>query len=159
MDLISVGKFISEQRKIKGYSQVELANRLNISNKTVSKWERGNGFPDVSLLLPLCEELDISVNELLSGRKLQESEYHERAEENLVQVIGKGRLSPQEKSINRILTIAMLIWCILAIAISRIEFFASSSAAMIVLIVTSVVFLLCVGAVWCVTTISLKDLK
>ena len=159
MDLISVGKFISEQRKSKGYSQVELANRLNISNKTVSKWERGNGFPDVSLLLPLCEELDISVNELLSGRKLQESEYHERAEENLVQVISKGRISPQEKSINRILTIAMLIWCILAMVISRIEFFVSSPEAMIVLIVTSVVFLLCVGAVWCVTTISFKDLK
>ena len=49
MDLISVGKFICEQRKIKGYSQVELANKLNISNKTVSKWERGNGFPSSKL--------------------------------------------------------------------------------------------------------------
>ena len=85
MDLIKIGKFISEQRKSKGLSQVELADRLNLSNKTISKWERGNGFPDVSLLLPLCEELDISVNELLSGQKLEATEYHERAEESLIE--------------------------------------------------------------------------
>ena len=48
MDLNKIGNFISECRKEKGYSQVELANRLNISNKTVSKWERGNGFPDLN---------------------------------------------------------------------------------------------------------------
>lgn len=159
MDLISIGKFISEQRKLKGYSQVELANKLNISNKTISKWERGNGFPDVSLLLPLCEELDISVNELLSAKKLQESEYHERAEENLIQVIGKSRLSPQERSINKILTITLVIWGVLMAVLTRIDFFKSSIPALIALSITSIVFLLSVGAIWSVTTITLKDFK
>lgn len=159
MDLISIGKFISEQRKLKGYSQVELANKLNISNKTISKWERGNGFPDVSLLLPLCEELDISVNELLSAKKLQESEYHERAEENLIQVIGKSRLSPQERSINKILTITLVIWAVLMAVLTRIDFFKSSISALIALSITSFVFLLSVGAIWSVTTITLKDFK
>lgn len=159
MDLISIGKFISEQRKLKGYSQVELANKLNISNKTISKWERGNGFPDVSLLLPLCEELDISVNELLSAKKLQESEYHERAEENLIQVIGKSRLSPQERSINKILTITLVIWAVLMAVLTRIDFFKSSIPALIALSITSFVFLLSVGAIWSVTTITLKDFK
>ncbi len=159
MDLISIGKFISEQRKLKGYSQVELANKLNISNKTISKWERGNGFPDVSLLLPLCEELDISVNELLSAKKLQESEYHERAEENLIQVIGKSRLSPQERSINKILTITLVIWGVLMAVLIRIDFFKSSIPALIALSITSIVFLLSVGAIWSVTTITLKDFK
>lgn len=159
MDLISIGKFISEQRKLKGYSQVELANKLNISNKTISKWERGNGFPDVSLLLPLCEELDISVNELLSAKKLQESEYHERAEENLIQVIGKSRLSPQERSINKILTITLVIWGVLMAVLTRIDFFKSSIPALIALSITTIIFLLSVGAIWSVTTITLKDFK
>ena len=72
MDQICIGKFIAEERKKKGYTQRHLSEKLGISDKTVSKWERGNGFPEVSLLLPLCEELDISVNELLSGKRVSE---------------------------------------------------------------------------------------
>ena len=66
MDQIIIGKFIASERKRKGYTQRQLADLLQISDKTISKWERGNGFPEVSLLLPLCRELDITVNELLS---------------------------------------------------------------------------------------------
>ena len=63
MDQIKIGKFIAEERKAKKYTQRELADKLSISDKTISKWERGNGFPEVSLLLPLCNELEITVNE------------------------------------------------------------------------------------------------
>ena len=63
MDQILIGKFIADERKKKGYSQVELGDKLGVSNKTISKWETGKGFPDISLLLPLCEELEISVPE------------------------------------------------------------------------------------------------
>ena len=59
MDQIKTGHFIAEERKRKKYTQRELADKLGISDKTVSKWERGNGFPEVSLLLPLCGELEI----------------------------------------------------------------------------------------------------
>ena len=59
MDQIRSGRFIAEERKKKGYTQKQLAEKLNISDKTISKWECGNGFPEVSLLLPLCEELGI----------------------------------------------------------------------------------------------------
>lgn len=62
MDQIKIGKFIAEERKAKKYTQRELADKLSISDKTISKWERGNGFPEVSLLLPLCNELEITVN-------------------------------------------------------------------------------------------------
>ncbi|MDE7270499.1 MAG: helix-turn-helix domain-containing protein, partial [Acetatifactor sp.] len=58
MDQIKIGNFIARERKNKGYTQRQLADILGISDKTISKWERGNGFPEVSLLLPLCEELD-----------------------------------------------------------------------------------------------------
>ncbi len=159
MDLIKIGKFISEQRKNKGLSQVELADRLNISNKTISKWERGNGFPDVSLLLPLCEELDISVNELLSGQRLEATEYHERAEENLIEVISKARVSPQEKLITRMLTIATLVFGIAVVVMTNMSFFRESSVAMVATGVLTTVFIICVGAVWITTTLVLKDLK
>ena len=73
MDQIKTGKFIADERKKKGYTQRQLAEQLGISDKTISKWERGNGFPEISLLLPLCNELDLSVNELLTGEEAQES--------------------------------------------------------------------------------------
>lgn len=87
MDQIRIGRFIAEERKRKGYTQRQLSEKLGISDKTVSKWERGNGFPEVSLLLPLCGELDISVNELLSGKRVSEEEYRKRAEENMINLV------------------------------------------------------------------------
>ena len=87
MDQISIGRFIAAERKRKGCTQKQLAEKLNISDKTVSKWECGKGFPEVSLLLPLCKELDITVNELLSGARVSEEEYQKKAEENMVNMI------------------------------------------------------------------------
>lgn len=69
MNQENIGKFISKERKNKELTQKELADKLNISEKTISKWECGKGLPEVSLMQPLCKELDISVNELLNGAK------------------------------------------------------------------------------------------
>lgn len=87
MDQTAIGQFIADERKRKGYTQRELADKLGISDKTVSKWERGNGFPEVSLLLPLCKELEITVNELLSGERVSEEDYIKKAEENMVNLV------------------------------------------------------------------------
>ena len=87
MDQIKIGKFIADERKRKGYTQKQLSEKLAISDKTISKWERGNGFPEVSLLLPLCNELEITVNELLSGERVSEEEYLKKAEENMVNLV------------------------------------------------------------------------
>ena len=84
MDLKIIGQFIKEQRKTKGMTQIQLADKICVSEKTISKWECGNGFPDTSLMLPLCKALDISANELLSGKKLTSEEYIEQAESNLI---------------------------------------------------------------------------
>lgn len=86
-----IGKFIATERKQKGYTQRQLANKLGISDKTISKWETGNGFPEISLLLPLCEYLEITVNELLSGQRLSENEYKQKAEENMVNMINEAQ--------------------------------------------------------------------
>lgn len=96
MDQIKIGKFIAEERKRKGYTQKQLSERLEISDKTISKWERGNGFPEVSLLLPLCNELEITVNELLSGERVSEEDYRKKAEENMVNLVREAQESKKK---------------------------------------------------------------
>ncbi len=96
MDQTKTGRFIAEERKCKKYTQRQLADKLGISDKTISKWERGNGFPEVSLLLPLCDELGITVNELLSGERLQETDYKKKAEENMVDLVKEAQESKKK---------------------------------------------------------------
>ena len=96
MDQIKIGEFIAEERKAKKYTQRELADKLSISDKTISKWERGNGFPEVSLLLPLCNELEITVNELLSGERLQAMDYKKKAEKNMVNLVKEAQESKKK---------------------------------------------------------------
>ena len=96
MDQIKIGKFIADERKRKGYTQKQLSEKLEISDKTISKWERGNGFPEVSLLLPLCNELEITVNELLSGERVSEEDYRKKAEENMVNLVREAQESKKK---------------------------------------------------------------
>lgn len=96
MDQIKIGSFIARERKNKNYTQRQLADILGISDKTISKWERGNGFPEVSLLLPLCKELDMSVNELLAGERVSEEEYRKKAEENMVNLVKESQESKKK---------------------------------------------------------------
>lgn len=110
MDQIMIGRFIAEERKRKGYTQKILSEKLGISDKTISKWERGNGFPEVSLLIPLCSELDITVNELLSGERVSEEEYRKKAEENMVNLVKEA----QENKKKIILSIMVGILTIIA---------------------------------------------
>lgn len=98
MNQIITGQFIKECRKEKGLTQEQLAEKLSVSPKTVSKWECGNGLPDVSLMLPLCNELGISVNELLSGCRIANENYREKAEENLISAL-KERKENKKKII------------------------------------------------------------
>ena len=86
MDLKKTGEFIARKRKERKLTQIQLAEKLCVSEKTISKWECGYGFPDTSLMLPLCEALDISANELLSGKDLDDKEYKQEAENNLIRL-------------------------------------------------------------------------
>ena len=87
MDQIKIGKFIAEARKEQNLTQLDLAEKLGISNKTISKWECGNGMPDYAVMEGLCEILKINVNELLSGERLPSQEYTKKAEENMMNLI------------------------------------------------------------------------
>ena len=87
MDQIKIGKFIAEMRKEQNLTQIDLAEKLGISNKTISKWECGNGMPDYAVMEALCEILQINVNELLSGERLPSKDYNKKAEENMMSLI------------------------------------------------------------------------
>ncbi len=91
MDQVKIGHFIQTQRKECGYTQSQLAEILGISDKTVSKWECGNGLPEVSLMIPLCNELKISVNELLLGQKISADNYKQEAEKNILAVMQENQ--------------------------------------------------------------------
>ena len=96
MDQVKIGKFLSDERKAKGYTQKQLSELLGISDKTISKWECGNGFPEASLLLPLCNELEITVNELLTGERISQQNYMKKAEENMVNMIREKEENKQK---------------------------------------------------------------
>lgn len=87
MNQIRIGKFIAESRKSRNLTQRQLADALSISDKTISKWECGKGFPEVSLMLPLCAALDITVNDLLSGEKVSSTDYQKKAEGNMMNLM------------------------------------------------------------------------
>ena len=86
MDLIKIGKFIAERRKAKNLTQLELAERIHVTDRAVSKWECGRSMPDSSIMLELCEVLEISVNELLTGEELEMKDYNKQAELNLISI-------------------------------------------------------------------------
>ena len=84
MDQIKIGKFIASCRKERGMTQANLAEKLRISDRAISKWETGKSMPDSGIMLELCDLLKINVNELLSGERIMTEAYDKRAEENLL---------------------------------------------------------------------------
>ena len=113
MNQEKIGKFISKCRKDKKMTQSELAEKLGVTDKSVGNWENGRNMPDLSLFKPLCDELDITINELLSGEKLKKEEYQEKFEENIINTIDYST-----KKINIIRNILGIVLLILGIIIS-----------------------------------------
>ena len=87
MNQEKIGKFILELRKEKNMTQQELADKIGVTDRAISKWENGRGMPDLSLMRPLCNELGITINELISGERITKIEYQEKLEENILNTI------------------------------------------------------------------------
>ena len=104
MDQVKVGKFISECRRKQNLTQLELAQKLNITDRAISKWENGRGLPDSSLMLELCNILQISVNDLLSGEVILMENYNKELENNLLEMIKQ-----KEQSDKRLLVIEWVV--------------------------------------------------
>ena len=122
MNQIKTGKFIAETRKAQGLTQKQLADILEISDKTVSKWECGKGLPEVSLMLPLCSALNITVNDLLSGERVSKIEYINKAEENMMNLIKENEENKKRMALAIICGIITVIAvCSLIVIASYIE--------------------------------------
>ena len=104
MDQMKIGKFIAECRKKNNLTQIQLAEKLNITDRAVSKWETGRAMPDSSIMLDLCRELKISVNELLSGEMIEMNNYNGKAEQNLLEM-----KKQKEESDKRLLAMEVVI--------------------------------------------------
>ena len=96
MDPEKTGRFIAERRKRKNMTQLELANRLHVTDRAVSKWECGRSMPDTSIMLELCKALEISVNELLTGEELEMENYNTQAEQNLLNLTKQKEQSDKQ---------------------------------------------------------------
>lgn len=111
MDQIKIGKFIAERRKTKNLTQLQLAEKLNITDRAISKWETGKGMPDSSIMMELCKELDISVNELLSGELIDMNNYNVKVDENLIKLQKQKEYAiTSARWSHVIMTIILLIW-------------------------------------------------
>ncbi len=107
MNQEKIGKFIAENRKLKKMTQAQLAEKLGVSDRSVSKWENGRCMPDLSLFEPLCTELGITINELLSGEKIKQEEYKQVLEKNIVNAIdySKKAIEKEKAKISYIIMI------------------------------------------------------
>ena len=104
MDQIKIGKFIAECRKNQGMTQMQLAERLNITDRAVSKWETGRAMPDSSIMLELCDVLKINVNDLLSGEITTADSYDKDLENKILEL-----LAQKEKSDKRMILFEQVI--------------------------------------------------
>lgn len=103
MDLVKIGKYIAGKRKALGMTQKQLAEKLNMSDKSVSKWERGICLPDVSVYMELCEILGISINEFLAGEDIDAENVEKKSEDNIIQVTKDGK--KKQKNLKSILAV------------------------------------------------------
>lgn len=104
MDQIKIGKFIAEKRKEQGLTQLQLAEKLGITDRAVSKWETGKSLPDASIMLELCSILGITVNDLLSGEAVSMEIYNEETEKMLIEMVRQ-----KEQSDKRLLKMEIVI--------------------------------------------------
>lgn len=107
MDQIKIGRFIAKTRKELNMTQRQLADVLGISDKTISKWECGKGLPEVSLMLPLCDALQITVNELLTCERIALTDYKEKAEDNIMDLMNENQKIAKEIYIRGWLTVVI----------------------------------------------------
>ena len=125
MNQEKIGKFILECRKNKKLTQSELAEKLGVTDKSISNWENGRNMPDLSLFKPLCSILEISINDLISGEKVSKDKYQAKFEENIINTIDYTNKKISEK--NKLLGIVFIVFGFI-LAITAMTIFPSESS-------------------------------
>lgn len=125
MDQVKIGKFIASMRKERKLTQEQLAEKLGVTDKSISRWENGKTMPDISLFKPLCNELGITINDLLSGEKIGKANYQERFEENIINTIDYTNKKIENK--NNYIGLILIAFGVL-MAITAVAIFPSESS-------------------------------
>lgn len=120
MDQIKIGRFIAQCRKEQNLTQMQLAEKLGITDRAISKWENGKAMPDSSIMIELCDILEITVNELLYGERIMKNKYDEKLEQNLIEMVKQ-----KEDTDKRLLRLEILIGVPLSIIYFVLIFVAS----------------------------------
>lgn len=120
MDQVKIGRFIAERRKMIGLTQMQLAEKLSITDRAVSKWENGRSLPDSSIMLELCDELNITVNDLLSGEVVTMENNNKETEKNLLALVRE-----KENADKRLLNIEIVLGFFTSIFFMTLIFVAS----------------------------------
>ena len=125
MNQEKIGKFILELRREKNMTQQELADKIGVTDRAISKWENGRGLPDLSLMMPLCKELGITINELISGEQIEKEDYQSKLEENIFKTIDytNKKLANKNKIfkivVGTIITIILIIGLMFFVDVNR----------------------------------------
>ncbi len=152
MDQIKIGKFIAQMRKDQGLTQRQLAELLSISDKTVSKWECGKGLPEASLMLPLCEALHMTVNDLLTGEKVSPSEYQKNAEENMMGLLKENEENKKRMALSVICgVITIIAVCALVVIAAFLPLPTPARIAVLILAVATAV-----AGIWAAAMLEVK---
>ena len=138
MDQVKIGKFIAQCRKKENLTQLQLAEKLNITDRAVSKWETGKALPDSSIMLALCGILKISVNDLLCGEVVTMDNYNKEIENNLLEMVKQ-----KEQADKRLLALEIFIGVVVSLVLFAVVFVASfvqmADWLRIVLIITGII--------------------
>ena len=152
MDQIKIGKFIAQMRKDQGLTQRQLAELLSISDKTISKWECGKGLPEASLMLPLCEALHMTVNDLLTGEKISPSEYQKNAEENMMGLLKENEENKKRMALSVICgVITIIAVCALVVIAAFLPLPTPARIAVLILAVATAV-----AGIWAAAMLEVK---
>ena len=141
MNQVKIVKFIASKRKEQGLTQLQLAEKLDITDRAVSKWETGKSLPDASLMPELCKLLKITINDLLCGEVVSVENYNEKAEKALLEMVKKEemqnkKLMMYENVIGFSSTLSFLIQVLVAV------FFVKNTTAQILLFILAFAFLI-----------------
>ena len=141
MNQVKIGKFIASKRKEQGLTQLQLAEKLGITDRAVSKWETGKSLPDASLMPELCKLLKITINDLLCGEVVSVENYNEKAEKALLEMVKKEEMQNKklmiyENVIGFSSTLSFLIQVLVAV------FFIKNTTAQILLFILAFAFLI-----------------
>ena len=125
MNQEKIGKFIAKCRKNKNMTQQQLAEKLGVFDRTIGNWENGRNMPDLSLFKPLCGELNISLNDLMSGEKVKEKDYQEKLKENIINAIDYTNKKIENR--NNFIGLILITFGVL-ISITAVSIFPSESS-------------------------------